>query len=591
MQTRVLCLFLAVLLTASALISCRKAEEGVSSLTSEEESVDSAGEEFNGESSGEPGEVSEEPGAVGKNSDVNSGTAPGDPSAGGSSSAVTTSASQPATGNPVTLNVKDYGAVGDGATDDARAIFKAVNALRNSPPGSVLNFEAKTYYYKNNGTAVKALFYFTNDTDLTVKGNGCLIKLGGTDNYYGNITNCKNMVIEGVSFDYAEYKPAFAATVVSVDTAAGTAVVTADREVNMASGETYFSPLSSWFGVVASTTGRHHMYLTRYEMLDASARRLRVHFSKADSQTMSRLANGYVYQYGFVLPMPKTGHTIERGFTVSGNVNFTMRNVNVYSISRFAMLVSHNEGTVTFDGVNFVRAPYDQGLRFNSWRDVYHVKDNRAKVIWNNCKSEWNYDDVFNISAITMTVTKKTSSKDITLKGTDTSGEPDLRAGDIVSIVNTQTGKSVGRAKIKYIVKADGREIRVMLESELPGIAAGSHMLAWADEGTSPGSEMIGCDFDGTFRARAFLTLTNCKLYVRRFWIGLETIAAEGPVGSDVLFRNCQLTADNGGVVWEISAYNSVSDGYHVKNVVFSQCTGVDRAQMVIGANDEVPIR
>ncbi len=495
-------------------------------------------------------------------------------------------------GKPVTLRVKDFGAKGDGKTDDAKAIYKAVGELRSAPKGSVLEFESnKTYYYKNNGTSVRAVFYFRNNECLTIKGNNSLIKLGGTNLYYADIADNKDITIEGLRFDYAEYKPAFAATVQSVDISEGSAIVKADRDIHLETGENYTPQAlrgGKIFGVVPADNSRYHMYLEKYKMLDSATRQLKVYFDTTNGLTMSRLANSFVFTYGFVLPMPETGNQIERGFSIHNNCNFTMKNVDIYSTCRHVFSLQYNTGSMLFDHVNVVRAPYDQALRYTSWADCYHLIHNRAKFLWKNCKNEWNYDDVFNISAQTMTVNQVYSQKEFKFAPLSGSSEETVQPGDTICILNTKTGALIGRAKVKSIISKSDGQIRVKVEKEMPLLAAGLHILCWVEDTVAPGSEFVDCDFDGTFRARSELTFTRCRFYNRRFWIGLDTINAEGPLGKNILFRKCVFEGDN---AWEISSGNSNKNGYHLENIVFEKCKNISTDNIVAGAIDEIIIR
>lgn len=491
-------------------------------------------------------------------------------------------------GKPVTLKVDDFGAKGDGKTDDGEAIYNAMMALANSPRGSVLVFGSnKTYYYNENGTtAIKSVIYFSNNEDLTVKGNNTLILLGGQSNYYGNITGSKNITIEGLSFDYAEYKPAFAATVErgNVNLEEGTAIVKIDRDIHMSNNETA-KPRCNSFGAVPAPNNRYHMYLDHYEMIDAEKGLLKVYFDTTNGTTMSRLKDDFIYTYGFVLPSPYT-ERIERGFSVHENTNFTMRNVNIYSTSRHVFSLQWNDGNFLFENVNVVKAPYDQGLSYTSWADCYHLIHNRAKYVWKNCKNEWNYDDVFNISASTHHVSKVYSNKEFVMEpvnGVSAGDHP--RVGDTISIINTKTGAFIGRATVRSVISTKSGYIsRIKVKEELPLLQAGTHIKCWVDDTVAPGSEFIDCNFQGTFRARSDISFTNCYFHNFRFFIGLDTIDNEGPLSKNIIFRNCEFGADN---AWEIHGGKN-KNGYKLQNILFENCKNVSYQQMGANVFDEL---
>ena len=491
-------------------------------------------------------------------------------------------------GKPLNLKVKSFGAKGDGVTDDAAAIYKAVSALCSAPKGSVLEFEkGKTYYYKDNAAPTNAVFYLKNNNCITIKGNGAIIKLGGTKNYYADISGCKDIAIEGLSFDYAEYKPAFMASAVrDVNLSEGSAVVTADRDIHLENGESY--PAGELYGAVATEQSRHHMYLFKYEMLDSKKREVKIYFDKSNALTMSRLNNDYIYTYGFVLPMPFTGNKIERGFSVSGNENFTMKNVNIYSVPKHVFSLQYNKGSFLFNNVKVVRAPYDKNLKYTSWADCYHLLHNRAKFKWIKCKNEWNFDDVFNISAVTHNVTQVYSQKEFRMVSATRESTDSVIPGDTLCIINTKTGALIGRTKVKSVIADDGKSVRVKMVEELPLLKAGENIYLWVDDTVAPGSEFVNCDFDGTFRARSDLKFTNCRFVNKRFWIGLETISHEGPLGKNIIFKNCVFEGDN---AWEVSSCNSNKNGYHLTNIVFEKCKNINKKIVGASSIDEVIFR
>lgn len=491
-------------------------------------------------------------------------------------------------GKPVTIKVEDYGAKGDGKTDDAKAIYEAMMALSNSPRGSVLLFgKNKTYYYKDNGAPINSVIYFSSNEDLTVKGDNTLILLGGQTNYYADITKSKNITIEGLSFDYSEYKPAFAATVKKgdVDVNAGTAIVKIDREIHMNDGETAV-PRCNSFGAVPSPNSRYHMYLKKYEMIDSKNGILKVYFDTTNGLTMSRLKDDFIYTYGFVLPGPYAGK-IERGFSIHNNTNFTMRNVNIYSTSRHVFSLQWNYGNFLFENVSVVRAPYDQGLAYTSWADCYHLIHNRAKYVWKNCKNEWNYDDVFNISATTHYVSKVYSTKEIVMQPVKSESGGDYpQVGETISVINTKTGAFIGRATVRSVISTkNGYISRIKLNEELPLLQEGTHIKCWVDDTVAPGSEFINCNFQGTYRARSELTFTNCVFDNLRFWIGLDTIDNEGPISKNIIFRNCEFKGAN---AWEVFSGNGNKGGYKLQNIVFENCKNISKDKVTSGPYDEV---
>ncbi len=108
------------------------------------------------------------------------------------------------------LSVKDFGATGDGVTDDTAAIVRAAAALTS---GKTLFFPRGTYLVSQTdavGTTAdygKKVIGITNKTDVTIRGDGATIKCVAHDisNYGGLmfiwIDDVQRCLIEGFYFD------------------------------------------------------------------------------------------------------------------------------------------------------------------------------------------------------------------------------------------------------------------------------------------------------------------------------------------------------------------------------------------------------
>jgi polygalacturonase len=108
------------------------------------------------------------------------------------------------------VNVKDYGAVGDGVTDDTTAIIAASAALGS---GQTLYFPSGTYLISRSGFSDFTSVYGNNVVDLTdlenirLQGDNAVIKIVDHDiSTYGglmfaSLTDCNTVVVEGFRFD------------------------------------------------------------------------------------------------------------------------------------------------------------------------------------------------------------------------------------------------------------------------------------------------------------------------------------------------------------------------------------------------------
>ncbi len=492
-----------------------------------------------------------------------------------------------------TLYLHDFGAVGDGVTDDAKAIHKALQALQSLENGGTLVFEPDaTYYYLDNGAGQKPVVFFRGQKNLTLQGQNSTILLGGYDHYYMDVEECTNITVEGINFDYGEYKPGFYASFESLDIENGRAVMIADRDIHLANGQEYNrSHCRELFACINIQTARWHMYISSYKMLDQDARRFEVEFLKTDARTMNRLKLDFLPKQGLVMMMPFSGNCIERAFSVHHNTDFTMRNVNVYSASRHVFSLQYNDGEFLFDNVQIRRSEKDRDLRFVSWGDVYHLLQNRAHYVWKNCFAEWNYDDVFNIS-VSLLVPREVFARDeANLFFKETGGAfAKLLPGDRVTLVHSKTGAYL-RTEIAEVIRQEGAVNHVRFADGADWLEAADDIWIYVDSLAAPGTVMENCHFDGTFRARTEISFLNTYFYVRRFWVGNETVW-EGPISKDVIFRNCTFEYDDyNEPYWHFTSHSHGPGTAHLENIVFENCVGADKRLMEFSPEDEIIIR
>lgn len=487
------------------------------------------------------------------------------------------------------LYLKNFGAVGDGITNDGPALLKACEQLCKSKPGTTLVLESnKTYYIKDTGTDTTSAITVLNGTDLTIKGDNTTILADPTTGmYYANIQNTKGFTLEGLNFNLST-KPFFVGTVIEMDIADHTLVMTADRPLSqdMATGKIYTGLV---YGLPDSPTGRAHMFIDRIEVLDGDSRTIKIDIRKSVPDFFFDMLKGNK----FIGPIPKIGYTIERAFTIDSNTDFTMKNCITYSFSKFHTAFFNNEGVNRFTNVNIIPDPNDADVDFTGWCDGYHVKENRGKVIWENCKVSGLTDDIFNISASTMYVRSAFGGDEIDMYWPETNDTyRPLRTGDELTIIDTMTGKLIGRTAISEVVAQKGTTNRVKLTQDLGEIPTGKHVFVFFDSMVAPGSEIKNCEFDGTYRFRGPITITDTKFHNRRLWIDMYR-NLEGPVPRNVVFKNCDIRSDDEGCI-EIKDYNPnpfAEGAYKLENIVFDNCKNIKDSDFDLGEGVSITVK
>ena len=498
-----------------------------------------------------------------------------------------------------TIYVKDYGAVGDGETDDSKAIKNAITALRKSPKGSKLVFESDTSYYCGNSGAALT---FSGITDRMVEGNNTTILIDAPAKFM-DMTSCRRFVVSGFNFNYKTKPYAISTGVTDIDTKKNTAVITFDRDLGIK--KSFTAPSAEFFGVLSRDDGRYHMSITSIRLTDEATHTYKVTFNNTFGNISSRVEA--LGTYAFICPMPNVGHTVETAFGIYTNEDITLKNCNVYSYSKFGVHVRLNSGVVLFENFNMVADPAEknENCRIVGWRDGFHCKENRAQLIWKDCTLEWLYDDVFNISASLLKVTEVDEKGYVHIMWPESGGTyGNIEKGDTMSFYDTSTGKLLGTS---VVTKASGD--KVILQDEISGIKEG--IVAVDDSLGAPNSEIIGCSIHGTLRFRSPMYIADSEIWCTRMWIGMEnvgTTSGEGPCSGNILFSNCRFKFDNSSSIYiHILCGNtkgasklkkgtaSQDEIYHVKNIVFKGCE-INTAQIELAdaqqyATDTIIIR
>ena len=105
---------------------------------------------------------------------------------------------------PVVYNISDYGAVGDGETDDGPAITAAINAAKWSGVPSKVVFEDERTYLIGERSDCMSYFDIAGVSNLTIDGRGSTVLLEKCTNTFLRFEDCANVKVLNLNVDYKE---------------------------------------------------------------------------------------------------------------------------------------------------------------------------------------------------------------------------------------------------------------------------------------------------------------------------------------------------------------------------------------------------
>ncbi len=461
--------------------------------------------------------------------------------------------------SPKVFDASAYGLRGDGNTDDGPALARMGDAATQHNGPVLLRFE-RGRTYRIIEAPKTWIFDFNGRSDIQIEGNGSVFLLHPNRRFL-HLEGCTDVTVRDLAIDF-DPLPYADGLVVNVDperrwvdvrireTDAMPPIAgpTGERE------QAYFAML--WH------RGRHdleseHLFLERVtEAQPGSAdRRILRLYCQGTDRVSERVQAGETL---ITVPVSGYAHRME-GYGASpvvvlhANRNLLFDTVSLWCAPLFGVSIEANEGVCTFHRFD-IRPRPGTGRLTSLWRDGFHVKANRASLLFDECVLEGMNDDAFNVASFSSQIVEVVSATRIRIRQNFPLGIVPWRAGDQITVYGLSARRLLGRARIvQQIGSAEtvyvnehptSPLLELELDTPITGMAVGDNL--WNDSSANPDTLIRRCRIRMSCRLQSPVTLEECDI-TALIWHYGDNI--EGPLPSRVVIKRCTIRQGRGNPV------------------------------------------
>ncbi|MDG1729916.1 MAG: hypothetical protein P8K68_06920 [Algibacter sp.] len=489
------------------------------------------------------------------------------------------------------LNVSDYGAIGDGKTDDGpalRKLFKMVSSI--NVPAKIIFEKNKIYYLGKEENHLAGTMFLDRADDLIIEGNNALLLINPNRRAF-ELYRSKDITLRNFQIDYSplpftqgritkinnskgylEFKvddgypqPYVRNEEYYVDGRVSDCATLNGESLKFYQGHSRISSIKNIEGCRYAVNYRMHR---QYEAKVGDYFAMKVWLPEMDrvyssSQKSSEFGENYISNYANI--------------QVNHSNNITVENIISYASPKMTL----NARSCTNLVVRRLIITRKPGRTIASCSDGIHIKGNEIQPLIENCYIEGTLDDGIHIKISGDEIEKIVSSQKIKIRHMDTRDNTNLGIGKRVMVYDPINKKELATAKILTFEYIDHKSGWVTLNQVVPDIKVGHILYLQSD------TEAViqNCQF-GTQLQRAILThqpttIKNCAILDNGQGINmaLSTSGIEGPPTQRLIVDNAAfVNLTKAGIFIECPSkeYNQLgSPQLIIKNSIFNLPNGV----------------
>lgn len=469
---------------------------------------------------------------------------------------------EPAADGPpaMVLDVSDFGAVGDGETDDGPAIRAALARAAQSGTPAQIRFDERVYRIGPRDDRWCS-FDIQNARDLTVDGRGATLLLHSHNRGF-LIHRSENIVLRNFTIDY-DPLPYTQGDIVSLDPANGSVTVRIHQGYPVPDDLQAGLRHGAFIEADAPRYTGHWLYLSSVKCLSKEQRLCLITAKEGDEDRVSGAEVGQRFVFG--LPS-MTNEQRDRRFLIgqqahnkgvylsnpAGTIQLMqskdclIESVDHYMSTGMTYRLTGTQN-VRLRNIRIMRKPGTDRL-VASLSDGIHCKNSKVGPFIENCTFEALLDDSINLSTMSDDVIERLSPTTfLTLYSDIVWYDTPIRPGDTVLAFDPVKAVFLGESQVTRVQFIANRQRRVTLDRAPEGIVdaktVGRESATKLFIKKLQGAEVRNCVFRSQMKtAMVFRTPGVCEgNYIEDCFFGIHSHNsarfAEGPIPYDLHIR------------------------------------------------------
>lgn len=452
------------------------------------------------------------------------------------------------------LQAVDFGLVADGVTDDGPAIQRVLDAARAAKQPVTIRFPEKKQIFVATGTDTY-VFRINAFKGLGIDGGESTF-LVHKDLRFLNATSCEDLKIGFLNIDVT---PSPVVESVVIDQAEGGKKlklrINEPARIKELGGPTKQGSEQSFFGMIW-LKGRYapltdHYYFHKVTPVIGEPGVVWLEGEKSLPQwVLEKLVLGST---AFSVPVPGVAHRSGPGaMTVIDRCkNVQVEEMETWSAPWFAWQIFRNSGELVFRHTH-IRPKPGSGRVTSCWRDGFHVKGNRGKLLFEGCVLEGMNDDAFNISTHGWRVIDVPAPDRVLIRQIFPIQYMPMQVGGnafVLSADGTRRLAPAGIQEIREIPRQSDRlnlapDLELRLDRKLEGLV--KDCVVWDTSTSNPDTTIRRCRIGNSCRFQSPVTLDGCESNSLLFFYSDKL---EGPFPSGSVVRNCVLRQGRGNLL------------------------------------------